>query len=250
MCTLMLGRDVLGPGTIVLAANRDEDPSRPSARPARLGSHPPIAGGRDLRAGGTWLAVRGGTSPAAAALLNRPPEPDAPSPTHSRGELPLALLTATEPRDVAFSLLRSQAYGPCTLLWLSPTGCWSLTLEGGSGRVRPIGPGWHAITHADMDDRDEPRTDWLLGQLTGFAPASMDEAWSRLTGLLVSHGGPGEPSVCLHEGVMQTVSASRVWITPEHARYSHAEGRPCETRFEGFDELLAESPGDDSEEAR
>lgn len=240
MCTLILGRDVLGPRTVVVATNRDEDPARPSAPCARLVPGQPVAGGRDLRSGGTWLAVRGGAAPAAAALLNRRPDPDAPAPTRSRGELPLALITAADPHDVAFSLLRTSAYGPCTALWLAPEGCWSLALEHGRGRVRPIGSGWHVITHAELDDRDEPRTAWLLEQLAGFAPASLEAAWERLTALLASHGEQGGPGVCQHEGVMQTVSASRVWLSPEHARLAQCEGRPCEQPFAGHDDLLTE----------
>lgn len=244
MCTLILGRDVLGPGTVVMAANRDEDPMRPSAPPARLVESLPIAGGRDLRAGGTWLAVRGGKRPAAAALLNRRPEPDAPAPGRSRGELPLALVTADDPRDVAFSLLHAQDYGPCTALWLAPGGCWSLTLAHGRGSMRPIGPGWHAITHADLDEPDEPRTAWLLGELEHFVPTSLESAWERLATLLASHGETGGPGVCMHDGVMQTVSAARVWLSPEHARYAHADGRPCEHAFMGYDDLLVEAQRD------
>jgi len=245
MCTLILGRDVLGPHTVVMAADRDEDPARPSASCGRLVPGRPIAGGRDLRSGGTWLAVRGGSAPAAAALLNRRPDPDAPPPTRSRGELPLAMITADDPRDVAFSLLRSTDYGPCTALWLAPEGCWSLVLEHGRGAVRPIGPGWHVVTHADLDDTDEPRTVWLRRQLAGFAPHSLEAAWERLTRLLSTHAEDGDPGVCQHDGVMQTVSASRVWLSPEHARLAQCEGRPCEQPFVGHDDLLTEPVNDD-----
>jgi uncharacterized protein with NRDE domain len=45
---------------LVIAANRDELYARPT-RPARLWEDdPPIIGGRDLRAGGSWLAARAG----------------------------------------------------------------------------------------------------------------------------------------------------------------------------------------------
>lgn len=243
MCTLIVGRDVLGPGTVVLAANRDEDPARPSAPPALLADHPPVAGGRDLRAGGTWLAVRGGPAPAVAALLNRRPQPDAPPPTRSRGELPLALVTAEDTKAAAFSLIQSSGHGPCTLLWLTPSNCWALVLEPGRRQLHRIERGWHAITHADLDDPTEPRTAWLLEQLAGFAPRTSEEAWSRLAGLLVSHGDSAGPAVCLHEGLMQSVSASRVLLTESVVRYEHAEGSPCEHAFESYDHLLAGPAG-------
>ena len=40
MCTLIIGRDVIRPRTIVLAANRDEDPSRASDPPRVLMERP------------------------------------------------------------------------------------------------------------------------------------------------------------------------------------------------------------------
>ncbi|HEV2105058.1 MAG TPA: NRDE family protein, partial [Candidatus Eisenbacteria bacterium] len=58
MCTLILGRDVRGADTVVIAANRDEAPDRPSEPPRVLHGSPRVVGGRDARAGGTWLAVR------------------------------------------------------------------------------------------------------------------------------------------------------------------------------------------------
>ena len=60
MCTLILARDVLGPRTILIGANRDERSSRPSAPPGVLRSEPRVVGGMDRQAGGTWLAVREG----------------------------------------------------------------------------------------------------------------------------------------------------------------------------------------------
>src|SRR5580765_3334545 len=58
MCTVLVGRDVTGPGEILVAANRDEDPARPSDPPGILLDSPRLVGGRDRIAGGTWLAVR------------------------------------------------------------------------------------------------------------------------------------------------------------------------------------------------
>ncbi|HKQ57135.1 MAG TPA: NRDE family protein, partial [Candidatus Eisenbacteria bacterium] len=78
MCTLILGRDVVAPGTVLLAANRDEDPRRPSAPPMVLRERPRLVGGRDLQAGGTWLAVR--DARAMVAILNRRDRSGGPSP--------------------------------------------------------------------------------------------------------------------------------------------------------------------------
>jgi hypothetical protein len=109
----------------------------------------------------------------------------------------------------------------------------------------PVGPGWHAITHEDLDDEREPRTTWLLQELAGWTPDSRAEAEARLIFLLGLHAGqaaPGSPAVCIHQGGMRTVSSALVWLTPEQAAYSHAEGPPCTTPFADFTHLITEAP--------
>lgn len=284
MCTLILGRDVLSPGTVLLAANRDEDPARPSDPPRVLRESPRLVGGRDRVAGGTWLAVREGR--AVVALLNRrdrsggpaPPAPD----RRSRGMLTLEVAgveeihTETvpqgrpgapsvpaagrgEPGDAegtwlsrsahhgAARALRSARYAPFTLVFASPEACWLMAHD---GDPRPhetpavtIPPGWHVLTHADLDDPSEPRTAWLVGELAGFAPRSVEQAEQRLGELLRSHGDAtaGIPPVCLHAGPMVTVSTSSVWLAAGVARYRHAEGRPCEHPLADHSHLLRAS---------
>ena len=105
----------------MLAANRDELIARPSAPPGILSSSPLIVGGRDLVAGGTWLAVRAdGTI---CAVTNRHPAegpPVTPDPTRrSRGEIPVALLTG-DPAGVPERLagLGPGLYTPVNVLWV------------------------------------------------------------------------------------------------------------------------------------
>jgi hypothetical protein len=272
MCTLVVGRDVLAPGTVVLAANRDEDPRRPSDPPRVLTDEPRVAGGRDRVAGGTWLALRG--REAAVAMLNRHDPLAAAAPRgrataaaglRSRGML--ALEVASVPENFAERLdlpdghqillgtiaeqsgsplvgaaisrawagASARAYAPFTLVFASPRACWLLALEGSRPRIQAIGSGWHVITHRDLDDHDEPRTARMLDALNGFAPVSSDEAVARLTALLAAHDAP---AVCLHEGRMVTVSSSVVVLGGGEGRYLHAEGRPCERPYEDFSTLL------------
>jgi hypothetical protein len=106
--------------------------------------------------------------------------------------------------------------------------------------VRDVGPGWHVVTHEDLDDAMEPRTRRLLKALEGFAPHSALEAEARLLGLLGMHADAAAgPSVCIHSGPMATVSASLFTRTPEAARYLHLEGRPCTTAPQDLSSLLA-----------
>jgi uncharacterized protein with NRDE domain len=233
---------VVAPGTVLLAANRDEDPARLSDPPAVLHEHPRVVGGRDRRAGGTWLAVR--EPGAVVAILNRRAAPDTlPAERRSRGALTLevATVSADPPARLADAALErarraveEAAYAPFTLVFATADTSWMMVHDGGANAaVRPIGPGWHVLTHADLDDLREPRTGRLVRELGGFAPRDRDEAERRLEDLLRSHGdrAAGVPAVCLHAGPMQTVSAAMVWLAPGAIGYRHAEGRPCEHPF-------------------
>ncbi len=57
MCLLVIAWNVHARYRLVLAANRDEFHDRDAAALARWADAPSIVGGRDLRAGGTWLAA-------------------------------------------------------------------------------------------------------------------------------------------------------------------------------------------------
>jgi hypothetical protein len=266
VCTLILGIQILGPGTVLLAANRDESPDRPSVPPRLLGESPRIAGGRDLKSGGTWLAIR--EQRAAIAVLNR--HAGAPgSGVRSRGRLALDVANAAEiqapdfrhgPHEdagvalaagalrVADQALLSGRYAPFTLVFASPVATWVLSHE----RAEPdpaqapeapraifVPSGWHVLTHSDLDDRGEPRTAWLLDQLGSFAPHTRADAETRLADLLASHGTDGAPTVCIHHRPMSTVSSALVWLAAGEVGYRHAEGPPCTAPFIEYSHLLA-----------
>ena len=57
MCLLVLAWQVHPRYRLVVAANRDEFHERPAAALAKWPQPPGILGGRDLRAGGAWLAL-------------------------------------------------------------------------------------------------------------------------------------------------------------------------------------------------
>ena len=250
MCTLIAGRDVLGPGTMLLGANRDENAGRPSDPPRLLSHAPLVVGGRDRLAGGTWLAVREG--PAAVALLNRR-DPvfergTPPPPRRSRGLLALdvARLGGERALEQSLALVRASSYGPFTLFFASPMDCWAIAHEPDrEPRVIPVTPGWHVLTHQELDDRSEPRAAWLVEHLRGYVPGSPAEAEDHMATLLRRHGDDGAPAVCLHDGRMVTVSSSIVYLDEHGVRYRHAEGRPCERAFEDQSDLLErDQPGE------
>ncbi|HEX7078400.1 MAG TPA: NRDE family protein [Candidatus Eisenbacteria bacterium] len=265
MCTLIAGIGVLGPGTLLVAANRDEAPDRPSDAPAVLRERPRVVGGRDRVAGGTWLAVREGRF--VTALMNRratapsgePPRAPA-TPPRSRGLLCLDAAAAPpsidapetlDPgtgeryparRDAALRVIQRDAYGPCTLVGLGTSGeAWAIRVgDGGRPVAADLAPGWHVVTHVDPDDEGEPRTAWLLGELRGYEPAGTDEALDRLGALLRGHGDAGgAPPVCLHRARFPTVSSTLLSLgAAGPPRYLHAPGPPCVTTYADCSDLL------------
>jgi hypothetical protein len=247
----LIGRDVTGAGEVLIAANRDEDPARPSNPPGILLDAPRLVGGRDRISGGTWLAVRTdrsgrGDGCSVTLLLNRRPLPGAPLPARSRGLLTIDVARAENPRAVARAEAESGRYAPCTLVHVSHAECWWLAITAdGLVRTAEIAPGWHAITHAEMDDPGEPRTAWLARELSNFRPSGLEPALVRLGSLLAHHGDASSPAVCLHEGRMQTVSAALLALTHARAIYRHAEGRPCTQPFADVSDRLAGGATDD-----
>ena len=259
MCTVIVGLQILGPGTLLLGANRDESPDRPTAGPGVLVERPRVVGGRDLVSGGTWLAVREGRF--ISALMNRRPIPGDkrdPATLRSRGLLcldaaaqgpPLDAPSAIDPGtgephpprlDFALRLIGAGAYAHCTLVGVGLDSGWAIRGgHGGSPEVTPITTGWHVITHQELDDPGEPRTKWLLERLEGAKAAGVDEAFALLGSLLRRHGEEGEPPVCIHRERFPTVSSSLLALgalgTP---RYLHSPGPPCVTPYEDHSSLL------------
>jgi len=251
MCTLILGVDVTGSETVIAGANRDEDPARPSDPPLVLLPDPRVVGGRDRRAGGTWLAVR--EARALVAMLNRRDGGAAPGARRSRGLLALetagvrasgaGAALARAALDHARAGLAQGEYAPFSMVFATPGACWMLAHEPGRPpRVAEVSAGWHVLTHTELDDPAEPRAARLMRELAGFAPASIEAASRGLAERLRQHGeGPGD-AVCVHEGRMVTVSSSRVWLAPGRAGYVHVEGRPCVSPESDLTPLLAATP--------
>ena len=92
MCTILVRWDPAAAEPLVVAANRDEFYDRPSAAAGFWADAPWILGGRDLKAGGTWLGVdRRGRFAAVTNFRQGEREPAAP---RSRGHLVSDYLTS------------------------------------------------------------------------------------------------------------------------------------------------------------
>ena len=195
MCLIAVAVDPPGPWSFVLAANRDEFHDRHAA-PAAWWAAPDddIFGGRDLQAGGSWLALRrlpgsGGLRLAALTnlrpgLMPSPPPAGAGAAPPSRGGLVSAFLRADEPPGRWMSRLQPppQAYAGFNLIAAAIHG------RGGAARVdvgylnnlpdgalRPLGRGSHALSNATLGV-SWPKTDRLLAGLDAALAAAGGDA--------------------------------------------------------------------------
>lgn len=164
MCLLVIAFGVDRDHPLIVAGNRDEFHARPASPASWWQDAPDMLGGRDLRAGGTWLALhRRGRF---AAVTNyRDAVPADPS-LHSRGHLvtgylqndlePLAYVQTVDPDAYAgFNLLVSDGK---TLAYLGNRG----------GRARELEPGIYGLSNATLDtpwtkvERSKRRLERLL----------------------------------------------------------------------------------------
>src|SRR5258706_7198466 len=148
MCTLILGLGILGPGSLVLGANRDESPKRTSADPGVLVESPRVVGGRDLVSRGTWLAIR--EARFVTALMNRRPWPGDRREVSSLRSRGMLCLDAAVSGDLEGALMVAgrDAYAPWPLGGVG-AGREAWAIHGGAANppLAATDRGWHVITH-------------------------------------------------------------------------------------------------------
>jgi uncharacterized protein with NRDE domain len=254
---------------LVVAANRDEFLERP-AEPLRvLRPVPRTLGGRDVQAGGTWLAVNGSgvvagltnqPSPASLATLGRPVRsslasaPSAPSAAggghrdparRSRGELPIAF-TAEADAEIGVRLhtgrLRSEDYNPCWLLVGDREALFFVSVDGrGPPRAQALQPGIHVLENRPIAPASAKAA--RVAAALAHAPTWRGEALVEgLARVLQDHGVPDGPAdgtrpmalgaTCVHAGPYGTRSSTIVVVpTTGRPRVLFADGPPCTTPF-------------------
>ena len=135
---------------LVLAANRDEFHSRPSAGAAAWKDHPHIFGGRDLKQQGSWLAVSNNGRLAAVTNVRRMATPDPRAP--SRGKLVAEFLQSNDSAADYAARLKDEAD--------SYAGFNLLLYDGNDLRYvdnhpefedAPVAPGVHVLSNAQLD---------------------------------------------------------------------------------------------------
>ena len=134
---------------LILAANRDEFYRRPTGAAAYWPDCPGVVGGRDLQAGGTWLAV--GRNGRLAALTNyRDPAATAPD-ALSRGHLVQDFVCGDAvPKDYLTEVHdRRGAYNDFNLIVAEGGQMWYLSSRGQG--PEPVAPGIHGLSNHLID---------------------------------------------------------------------------------------------------
>jgi uncharacterized protein with NRDE domain len=149
MCLILMAWRVCPDAPLVLAANRDEYHGRPALPAHAWEDHPRIHGGRDLQAGGSWLAVdRAGRFAAVTNL--RVPGTRRPG-ARSRGLLVSDYLQGSDPPAAYLRgvLARAGEYDPFNLLAGDADGLWFLGAR--SDGPLALGAGLYGVSNGELD---------------------------------------------------------------------------------------------------
>lgn len=180
---------------LVVAANRDEKLERPAVSAAVLRADGPrILGGRDLLAGGTWLAVN--DHGVVAGLTNRPSAAGRDPTKRSRGELPLALAAHGSATEAVEHFVERFAPEDFNLAWLlvgDRASLYYVQMNEDRIDVEALGPGTHVLGNGPLHE-PSPKTDHVrrrLAVLDGAGPAASLDA--VLTTVVADHTIPDAP---------------------------------------------------------
>jgi uncharacterized protein with NRDE domain len=162
MCLILIAWQGHAKHRCVIAANRDELHSRPTAAAQWWPSQPPILAGRDLSAGGTWLGItRTGRF---AALTNYRGTAERRADAPSRGTLVASILTSADSISQTLEYLRSVSadYNGFNLLFSD--GERLAVYESMRGAGRELQPGIYGLSN-DLLDTPWPKVQTAKSRL-------------------------------------------------------------------------------------
>lgn len=152
MCLISFAWQPGTPTPLRLMGNRDEFYARPTAPLGEWQDSPDVIGGRDLEAGGSWLAAkRGGV---VAALTNvRDLQLSVPTGAPSRGELVANALQSGDIEGWLTALNEGEAlrYAGFNLLVATPQRLWHLHRGRDRLALSEVSPGVHGLSNADLN---------------------------------------------------------------------------------------------------
>lgn len=246
MCTLAIFVGQIPGLPLVIVANRDEFVDRAATAPELLASPPRIVGGRDLRAGGTWLAIS--EHGVVAGVLNRRTEAAPVASKRSRGELPILALSAASTAAGAAAHVRAldgDAYNAFNLLVADRDQAWVAQNHADGIRLTPLERGLHLVSNLDVNDPTCPKIARSHGRFAAAGAAfaaAPDEARLRadLHAVVADHTLALDPrlpdalgAICVHAGRFATRCSSLLFLDDAgHWRHWFAPGPPCEREYE------------------
>ncbi|HOV57818.1 MAG TPA: NRDE family protein [Rhodanobacteraceae bacterium] len=148
MCLLLIALDVVPQRPVLLLGNRDEFHARPSAPAAPWAEAPQVVGGRDLEAGGSWLALRRDGRFAAVTNVRLADPRHGP---RSRGALVRDFVLGHDAPDAYVAQLRRRHgdFAPFNLVVGDARSVWCL--ESPRDRARRLAPGVHLVSNGPLD---------------------------------------------------------------------------------------------------
>lgn len=153
MCLIVFAWQQHADYPLILAANRDEYHARPTEAMGWWPDDASVVGGRDLEAGGTWLAVaRSGRFAAVTNFRETPP----PAPQKSRGEIVSRFVAGADSAFDYAGRLQPDAYAGFNTL---------------------LGDGKQLVYASNRADRGQP----LEPGVYGLSNALLDTPWDKLT---------------------------------------------------------------------
>jgi uncharacterized protein with NRDE domain len=266
VCLLIAIFGALPDAPLIVAANRDERYERSAVAMTVLRQRDPrILGGRDLQAGGTWLAVN--EHGVLAGLTNTPSPAGRDPAKRSRGELPLAFARYADAEhavDRVTAQLDPASYNPCWLLVGDRQALFFIAIgDGPAPQVQRLEPGLHILENAPLQPMSAKArhvaalvADARAGQGQGDESAASLAA--ALAAVLPDHSPApdiaGQPPVlyggremppelsaaCVHTPAYGTRSAAIVTIPAAGLpRVLAADGPPCTTALQDHSDLWA-----------
>lgn len=264
MCLLIAISGVVADAPLLIAANRDEFYDRYAVCLTVLqDTEPRMLGGRDLVAGGTWLAVN--EHGVVAALTNKPTDGQRDPAKRSRGEIPLLLAaqaSASAAVDALESTFERDSFNPCWVLVGDRRALYYLDMTGPEGvKIELLPPGVHILENKPLGSPSK-KVDHVRELLGDCEKCSADEVIAGFGGLLGDHLMPLLPidgseaaerqsrisACCVHTELYGTRSAMVVCDPPsasDEPRVWVADGPPCTHPFSpvAFDQFFDSRAG-------
>ncbi|WP_396446712.1 NRDE family protein [Actinomadura sp.] len=201
MCTAVVSVEPSSSVPVLVVGVRDEFVAREWVGPGRhWADRPGVVGGRDLRAGGTWLAVEP-EAPRVAVVLNGRGRMAPEAARASRGELPLRVAAEGKLGELDLAV-----FDPFHLVGAEPDRVRLWSWDGEALSERELGPGLHMIVNSGLEGEGqlegETEDAYMAARLAYFRPrlaaaprpepgdGPVESAWGAWLPLLNGDGLP------------------------------------------------------------